>query len=323
MFKSKIDTYTKIAESFRFFLPFIVQGWIYWILDCLRVISPVWPKKSIKGKLMLITGTGSGIGRSAAIEFSKQGVFLIMWEVNEEANLETQRILHQLGYHDNVTMTVDVSSQESIEKAGERVRSEYGIPDLIFNNAGITGGFLLMDADMDRYDLTMKVNSRAMVCIFNQFIRGMADRNSGHLIVLASMAGYQAAAGLVAYSASKYAAVGYMEAIRNEFKAKHIDIKCTTVAPFYVKTAMTEGIEYESFLAPMSTPDYVARRVCEAVLTNQEELFIPRWSWVYVVLKGILPTRVVDVFTAAFEIHTRTIGFEKLNQKNNDEKAFE
>ncbi|KAI6174627.1 Protein dhs-3 [Aphelenchoides bicaudatus] len=314
-FRPEMDTYTRILEGFRYYLPFLMQAWVYWILDCLRVILPVWPKKSIKGQLMLITGTGSGMGRASAIEFSKQGVRLIMWDVNEEANKETQKILHELGYHDNVTMTVDLASPKAIDEAGERVRNEYGIPDLVFNNAGINGGFLLMECDLEKYDLTMTVNTKAMVCVNKQFLQQMVDRNSGHLVALTSIAGYQGAGGLIAYSMSKYAAVGYMESVRNEFKAKHINIKCTTIAPYYVKTNLTRGVEYDNFFAPMKTPDYVASRICEAVLTDQEELFVPNWSWTYVVLKGILPTRVMDVFTAAFEVHTLPIGFEKFRQQ--------
>jgi all-trans-retinol dehydrogenase (NAD+) len=56
---------------------------------------------------------------------------------------------------------------------------------------------------------------------------------------------FSGAGGLIAYSMSKYAAVGYFESVRNEFKAKHINIKTTTVAPYYVKTNLTRGVEYE------------------------------------------------------------------------------
>jgi len=310
-----MDTYSKIIEGFQYYLPYIVQAWIYWVLDCLKFILPTWPKKSIQGQLMLITGAGSGIGRASSIEFSKQGVKLIMWDVNTEANEETQKILHNMGYTDNIAMTVDLASPDAIDKAGEIVRTEYGIPDLVFNNAGINGGFLLMECDLDKYDLTMMVNTKAIVCVNKQFLKQMVDRNSGHLICLASMAGYQGAGGLIAYSMSKYAAVGYMESVRNEFKATNINIKTTTIAPYYVKTNLTRGVEYENFWAPMKTPDYVARRIVEAVLTDQEELFVPSWSWFYVVLKGIVPTRVVDVFTAAFQVHTLPIGFEKFRQQ--------
>jgi NAD(P)-dependent dehydrogenase (short-subunit alcohol dehydrogenase family) len=56
-----------------------------------------------------------------------------MWDVNEEANAETQNILRETGYHDTVTMTVDLADPAAIDKAGERVRNEYGIPDIVFN----------------------------------------------------------------------------------------------------------------------------------------------------------------------------------------------
>lgn len=70
------------------------------------------------------------------------------------------------------------------------------------------------------------------------------------------------------------------------FKAKNINIKTTTVSPFYVKTNLTRGVEYDNFFAPMKTPDYIAQRVVDAVLKDQEELFLPAWSWVYIILRG-------------------------------------
>ncbi|KAI6195838.1 hypothetical protein M3Y94_01035900 [Aphelenchoides besseyi] len=309
------DQYARICDGFRYYLPFLVEGFIYWVLDCLKFLLPSWPRKSVRGNLMLITGAGSGMGRASAIEFAKQGVRLILWDVNEEGNKETEKIIRQMGYSDVVTMTVDLASVESIDRAGEVVRNDHGIPDLVFNNAGINGGFLLLECDLAKYDLTMMVNSKAIVCVNNQFLKQMIDRNSGHLITLTSIAGYQGAGGLVAYSMSKYAAVGYMESVRNEMKAKHVNIKTTTIAPYYVKTNLTRGVEYDNFWAPMKTPDYVAQRIVEAVLTDQEELFVPTWSWFYVVIKGILPTRVMDVFTAAFEVHTLPIGFQKFREQ--------
>ncbi|KAI6226270.1 Protein dhs-3 [Aphelenchoides fujianensis] len=309
------DTYARICDGFRYYLPFLVQAATYWVLDILKFLLPTWPRKSINGKLMLITGAGSGMGRASAIEFAKQGVRLILWDVNEAGNKETEKIIREMGYQEVHTMTVDLAQPADIDRAGEIVRNEHGIPDLVFNNAGINGGFLLLECDLEKYDLTMMVNAKAIVCVNKQFLKGMIDRNSGHLITLTSIAGYQGAGGLVAYSMSKYAAVGYMEAVRNEMKATHVNIKTTTIAPYYVKTNLTRGIEYDNFWAPMKTPDYVAQRIVEAVLTDQEELFVPTWSWFFVILKGIVPTRVIDVFTAAFEVHTLPIGFEKFRQE--------
>ena len=97
-----------------------------------------------------------------------------------------------------------------------------------------------------------------------------------------------------------------------------------------MKTNLTRGVEYENFWAPMLTPDDVARRIVGAVLTDTEELFTPLWSWFFVCLKGsailraaprrrhdfsIVPTRCIDVFTAAFQVHTLPIGKSRTSKK--------
>ncbi|CAD5209312.1 unnamed protein product [Bursaphelenchus okinawaensis] len=301
----------RVIEGIQYYTPFLIQMVVYFWIDFFKAWLPYWPQKQIKGQLMLITGAGSGIGRESAKQFAHRGVRLILWDVNEEGLKETKEILAQNG-HDNVQiMRVNLGDHDDVRRAGSEVRDNYGVPDIVFNVAGINGAFSLTECDMGKYDNTMNVNTRAVVTVVNEFLNEMISRNSGHLITLTSIAGYQGAGGLIAYTMSKYAAVGYMESIRNEFKSKKIDIKCTTVAPYYVKTPMTRGVEYDNFWAPMCEPEYVVEQIVEGVLRESEEIFIPRWSWFYVVIKGFLPTRVMDVFTEAFEIHTLPIGFER------------
>ncbi|KAI6195921.1 hypothetical protein M3Y94_01046300 [Aphelenchoides besseyi] len=160
------DVYTNVYEGIRYFLPFVLRMIFFWIHDSIRLISPIWPRKSINGQLMLITGSGSGIGRASALKFAEQGVRLILWDVNEDDNMETLRILELLGYTDDVVaMTVNLADPHAIEIAGREVIKEYGIPDLVFNNAGVVGGFDLFNCDLEKYEMTMAVNSRAVLYV--------------------------------------------------------------------------------------------------------------------------------------------------------------
>lgn len=70
MKKTTPDLATKIYEGFYYFLPFLFKGIILWMLDTVKFLSPWWPKKSLRGQLMLITGAGGGIGRASAIKVS-------------------------------------------------------------------------------------------------------------------------------------------------------------------------------------------------------------------------------------------------------------
>lgn len=95
--------------------------------------------------------------------------------MNEAANRETAALLAQLGYADGVTtMTVDLSNRAEIERAGERVRNEIGVPDIVFNNAGISFGRVPIEQfDFAKWDLTMAVNCRAIVFVsYSTVIRG-------------------------------------------------------------------------------------------------------------------------------------------------------
>ncbi|KAH7673258.1 epidermal retinol dehydrogenase 2-like protein [Aphelenchoides avenae] len=130
------------------------------------------------------------------------------------------------------------------------------------------------------------------------FLPTMIERNSGHLVVMSSVAGQVGAPGLVDYVASKFGSVGFAESIREELRCMKKNIPVTVVCPYYTNTPMIAHLKnkYQPPASmPFLEPAYVAQRLVEAVLTNQFELYLPRAVYAIVALKKILPTRANDV----------------------------
>lgn len=117
------------------------------------------------------------------------------------------------------------------------------------------------------------------------FLPEMIEKNHGHIVTMASMAGLFGAAGLCDYCASKSAVIGFDESLRNELlRINKTGIATTVVCPNVINTGMFNG--YSSSLLPPLEPEYVADKIIEAVLTNQKILMLPKFMYFIYVFKG-------------------------------------
>jgi NADPH:quinone reductase-like Zn-dependent oxidoreductase len=118
------------------------------------------PRKSVAGDIVLITGSGSGIGRLLAQRFAQLGSRLVLWDINAEGNEETARLVKKLGA-DAHTYTVDLSSRVEIQRVDEQVKKEVGDVDILVNNAGIVTGKKFLECPDYLIEKTMEVNTNA------------------------------------------------------------------------------------------------------------------------------------------------------------------
>ena len=149
---------------------------------------------------------------------------------------------------------------------------------------------------------TFDVNALAHFWTVRAFLPAMVERNRGHIVTVASAGGLVAAPRLADYSASKFAAVGFDEALRLELASQGLDIKTTLVCPFYVKTGMFEGVKTRfSWLLPILEPEYVADRIVKAIEKNRRRLIMPRFAYTSFALR-LLPVPVFDFLIDFFGV---------------------
>lgn len=116
------------------------------------------------------------------------------------------------------------------------------------------------------------------------FLPKMVEKNHGHVVTMASMAGIAGVSGLVDYSTSKFAVVGFDESLRNELHRLEISgVKTTVICPLFVSTAMGKNLKCN--LQSNLEPEYVANKMIEAILTDQHILMMPRTSYLLAILK--------------------------------------
>jgi all-trans-retinol dehydrogenase (NAD+) len=248
---------------------------------------------TVKDKLILITGGSSGIGRLMCLEFAGLGAKVITWDLKPETldALEEEGRLRGLFIKG---MICDVSDREAVYRQAGALMKEYGPVDMLVNNAGTVSGKNFLEIPDEKLLQTMNVNILAHFWTVKAFLPSMLERNSGHIVTIASAAGIIGARGLADYSASKFAAFGFDESLRMELRRLKSPVRTMIVCPFFINTGMFDGVKTRfPFLLPILKQEYAAGRIVKAALKNRKRLFMP--AAVYSVFLGrLLPAGVLD-----------------------------
>ena len=247
----------------------------------------------VAGKRVLITGGASGIGRQLADELAMRGANISLWDI-DGAGLETAAAeLNRHGTHIH-TARCDLSSKADIKACAARMRDEELHVDVLINNAGIVSGGYLLDIDDEQIERTFAVNTLALFWMTREFLPDMINAGFGHVVTVASAGGLTGTAKQVDYSSSKFAAVGFDEALRVELHKMETPVVTTVVCPFYVDTGMFSGVKTRfPWLLPILSQDYVVKRVVRGIETNTRRLVMPRMVY-SVFLMRLLPVSMMD-----------------------------
>ncbi|KAL0965941.1 hypothetical protein UPYG_G00288330 [Umbra pygmaea] len=274
-------------------LQLIVMSVYYNIEAFVKLFIPL-KKKNVTGEIVLITGAGSGIGRLMAEKFAPLGVSLVLWDINQEGIKETARLVKEKGATRVHFYLCDCSDKAEVYRVANQVKREVGDVSILINNAGIVTGRKFMDAPDSLIEKTMEVNTMAHFWTYKAFLPAMTANNHGHLVSIASSAGLIGVNGLADYCASKFAAIGFAESVAMELIATGKNgVKTTIVCPYFINTGMFDGCNSKwPRLMPMLDPEYVAKKIIEAILTDQVYLLLPKTMYFMMGLKNIIPVKV-------------------------------
>lgn len=188
---------------------------------------------------VFITGASSGIGLALAAEYARRGAILGLVARRAEALADFAR------RSPNVSVSIypaDVRDAAALGRAAAQFIAQHGLPDIVIANAGISIGVATGYGDLDAFREVMDVNYFGMVATFEPFAGLMAEAGRGTLVGIASIAGVRGLPGSGAYSASKAAALAYLESLRVEMRPRGVAV--VTIAPGYIRTPMTAHNPY-------------------------------------------------------------------------------
>ncbi len=176
----------------------------------------------MKGKVVIITGASSGIGRSCAFEFSNLGAKLMLVARSEKKLQEISNQINQNGGSSFFCVT-DVSLKQECEQMVEKTISHFGEIDILINNAGISMRSIFEKLNLSVFEKVMKVNFWGSVYC-TKYALPYILKNKGSIVGVSSIAGHKGLPGRTAYSASKFALQGFLEALRIENLNKNLHV---------------------------------------------------------------------------------------------------
>ena len=257
-------------------------------------------------KRVLITGGASGIGRlMGAMALDKGAAALIIWDINQQ-NIDST-VAEFLPKGRVVGYRVDVSDDSAVAHAYSRVKADVGEVDILINCAGIITSNKTFDlCTTTEIHRTMAINAIAPMVVTLQILPDMIARNSGHICNIASAGGLISNPKMSIYAASKWATIGWSDSVRIELEQMKSNVRVTTVAPYYIKTGMFNGVK--SPIVPLMEPEYAARQIIRSIERDKRVSVVTKlipFPYHFVrLMQGILPTKVFDwIFGEIFGIY--------------------
>jgi short-subunit dehydrogenase len=192
---------------------------------------------SVAGKVCVVTGAGSGIGRALALELAKRGARLALSDVSEAGLAETADRGRALGAAVH-TAPLDVSDRDAFFAYARVVVGELGVVHQVYNNAGVASSGTVLDSDWSEYQRVLGINLFGVIHGTQAFLPHLIASGDGHVVNISSLNGFMAQSGLSAYSASKFGVRGFTEALRAEVLAAGQPVGVTVVHPGGVRTSI-------------------------------------------------------------------------------------
>ncbi|MFC5429420.1 SDR family oxidoreductase [Paraburkholderia denitrificans] len=236
---------------------------------------------------VFITGASSGIGAALAAEYARRGAILGLVARRADA-LAGFRQSHP---QSSVSLyPADVRDAEALADAARAFIEAHGLPDIVIANAGVSQGAITGHGDLATFRDVMDTNYFGMVATFEPFAAAMSAARRGTLVGIASVAGVRGLPGSGAYSASKAAALAYLEALRVEMRPFGVSV--VTIAPGYIRTPMTDKNPYPMpFLMDV---DHFAAKSAEAIARGTPFAIFPWPMRVAAALLRMLPRWLYD-----------------------------
>jgi NAD(P)-dependent dehydrogenase (short-subunit alcohol dehydrogenase family) len=196
--------------------------------------------EDLDGKVGVVTGAASGIGRSLATAFAAEGVRLVLADIEAEPLEEVASELRS-GGADVFAVTADVSVASDVERIGTAADDVYGALHLACNNAGVGGGGLSWQVDLETWRWVLGVNLFGVIHGIHSFVPRIIASGGGHVVNTASMAGLTSNPGMGPYNASKHAVVTISESLALELAMTNPEVGVTVLCPGWVRTQINRS----------------------------------------------------------------------------------
>src|SRR5947209_4283023 len=197
--------------------------------------------KDFQGKVAVVTGAASGIGRALAGKSAQEGMKVVLADIEEDALRQAEEELKASGA-DVLAVRTDVSKAEEVEALAQQAFDRYGAVHLLFNNAGVGTGLTVWESSLADWQWVLGVNLWGVIHGIHFFVpRMLAQDSEGHIVNTASSAGLISSSGLGIYKVSKHGVVTLSETLALELAGQGARIKASVLCPEWVNTRIMDS----------------------------------------------------------------------------------
>ena len=242
--------------------------------------------RSFEGRVVAITGAGSGIGRALAVDLARRGALLALSDVDAAGLDETVDLAKSAGVREVRSDVVDVASRTAIEAWASDVVGQFGRVNVLVNNAGVSLTGEVVDLDVDDMEWVVGINFWGVVHGTRAFLPHLIASGDGHVVTMSSLFGLLSIPGQSLYNATKYAVRGFSESLREEMLVAGHPVGVTVVHPGGIRTAIVRrgrsswredqaevARMFDERLAKMS-PERAAEIVLRGVLRGKPRVLV-------------------------------------------------
>lgn len=241
---------------------------------------------NIQGKTALITGASRGIGRAIALELARQGIQHLLLVARDRQKLaDVAREIANMGVK-VTTLSLDLTQSSSINIAIAHAWRIHRPIHLLVNCAGVAHQAPFLETKLPKVEEEISINLLGMMTITRLIAKRMASQKEGTIVNVSSLMGKVAAPTMSTYSATKFAIIGFTQALRSELAAHNI--KVVALLPTLTDTDMTRELKLFRWMMPM-TPEKVARSLVSGLYKNSGEILVGWQSYLAVWCQRMFP----------------------------------
>lgn len=264
--------------------------------------------KTLDGKVVVITGAGSGIGRALAVEGGRRGARVAVSDIDPDGLAETVRLLGKTLAREVRADQLDVADRQAFAAYAGEVAEHFGRVDAVVNNAGVSHSGPVTELEYADFDWIMGINFWGVVHGTQEFLPHLIASGDGHLVNISSLFGLVSMPGQATYNAAKYAVRGYTEAVREDMLVAGHPVTVTCVHPGGIKTGIarngrvTRGQDkdrlvatFDEKLATMS-PERAAAIIVSGMLAGKARVLVGLDAHAVHTIGKVLGSRYQDLF---------------------------
>lgn len=216
--------------------------------------------KQLEEKTAIVTGASSGIGTAIAKELAEAGANVVLAARNEE---KLEKIAKEMNQKEKVLyVKTDVTNQNEVESLANCAKEAFGSVDILVNNAGMMGSSRVLEGDVANWEKMIDINIKGVLYGIHSVLPDMLEKESGHLVNIASDSGFEVTERLTVYCATKFAVRAISAGLEKELA--QTGVRVTNISPGMVETPLSSKSPFEHDRKKLDPAD-IARAVVYAV----------------------------------------------------------